>query len=365
MTILTLFQQEPFVVKQDPGVNSSQSPPLIDHHCCYECGDSLDDIFCQRSTYERGKFYPERYYLFLDFLRVLQTRSALTTEKPLTSLIMENEHTRHHIPETKSYEFTKSKCRELSQPQVSPRILTASRNLSSPSPIPVEDSDSLMEEIDIFLDGDKSIPPGIESDDFNSEDDDNYTSRPEFESFHVDYPDSRDSTIDIPSPSGDSNKIYDPGICIEVESTRFLATLSPVIDTLIPFSYRKKNDKVFNHCVLASSRRNLLYLLYHLGAISFNCSSEKPPDVGFNERQHSKMGVRIPTSNPRDKHKYGGLGHSKRPKTSASGGTTMFNPIINRSKDFPDYDDSRARGYVLRLQELHILSSLEAPISKI
>ncbi|GJZ30462.1 hypothetical protein Tco_0575509 [Tanacetum coccineum] len=42
--------QEPFVVKQDPGENSSQSPPHIDHHCCYECGDSLDDIFCQQCT---------------------------------------------------------------------------------------------------------------------------------------------------------------------------------------------------------------------------------------------------------------------------------------------------------------------------
>ncbi|GKA09520.1 hypothetical protein Tco_0688851 [Tanacetum coccineum] len=42
--------QEPFVVKQDPGKNSSQSPPHIDHNCCYECGDSLDDIFCQRCT---------------------------------------------------------------------------------------------------------------------------------------------------------------------------------------------------------------------------------------------------------------------------------------------------------------------------
>ncbi|GJV75224.1 hypothetical protein Tco_1506808 [Tanacetum coccineum] len=67
----------------------------------------------------------------------------------------------------------------------------------SSSPIPIEDSDSLMEEIDIFLDGDGSIPPGIESDDFDSEDDDNFTSHPEFESFHVDYPDSRDSTIDV------------------------------------------------------------------------------------------------------------------------------------------------------------------------
>ncbi|GKG25474.1 hypothetical protein Tco_0398620, partial [Tanacetum coccineum] len=86
------------------------------------------------------------------------------------------------------------------------------------------------------------------------EGDDNSTSLPKFESFHVDYPDSGDSTInvveDIPvdvpnilpthsallidfdfipsndlgsnlddsSPSGDRNKTYDPGICIEVES---------------------------------------------------------------------------------------------------------------------------------------------------
>ncbi|GJS82488.1 hypothetical protein Tco_0749029 [Tanacetum coccineum] len=42
--------QEPFVVKQGPGINSSQSPPQINHNCCYECGDSLDDIFCQRCT---------------------------------------------------------------------------------------------------------------------------------------------------------------------------------------------------------------------------------------------------------------------------------------------------------------------------
>ncbi|GJW72876.1 hypothetical protein Tco_0132246 [Tanacetum coccineum] len=62
----------------------------------------------------------------------------------------------------------------------------------SPSPIPVEDSDSLMEEIDIFLVGNGSIPPGIESDDYDLEDDDNSTSSPEFKSFHVDYPDLGD-----------------------------------------------------------------------------------------------------------------------------------------------------------------------------
>ncbi|GJV98615.1 hypothetical protein Tco_1553867 [Tanacetum coccineum] len=170
------------------------------------------------------------------------------------------------------------------------KILSSS---SLPSPIHrTEDSDSLMEEIDIFLDDDDSIPPGIENDDFDSEDDDNSTSRPEFESFHFDYPDSGNSTIDVvedipvdvpnilpthpallmdfdfipsnndvgsdlddSSPSGDRNKIYDPGICIEVESTRFLSTLSPVIDTLLTFS-SENEDKVFNHGVLASKEKS-------------------------------------------------------------------------------------------------------------
>ncbi|GJV45726.1 hypothetical protein Tco_1430262 [Tanacetum coccineum] len=42
--------QEPFVFNQDPGQNSSQSPLQINHNCYYKCGDSLDDIFCQRCT---------------------------------------------------------------------------------------------------------------------------------------------------------------------------------------------------------------------------------------------------------------------------------------------------------------------------
>ncbi|GJR25336.1 hypothetical protein Tco_1101568 [Tanacetum coccineum] len=40
--------REPSVVDQDPGVNISQDPPQIDHNCCYECGDSLNGIFCQK-----------------------------------------------------------------------------------------------------------------------------------------------------------------------------------------------------------------------------------------------------------------------------------------------------------------------------
>ncbi|GJT11965.1 hypothetical protein Tco_0859007 [Tanacetum coccineum] len=41
--------QETFVSNQDPGENSSPSPPHIDH-CCHECGDSLDGIFCRQCT---------------------------------------------------------------------------------------------------------------------------------------------------------------------------------------------------------------------------------------------------------------------------------------------------------------------------
>ncbi|GKD16292.1 hypothetical protein Tco_1205450 [Tanacetum coccineum] len=69
----------------------------------------------------------------------------------------------------------------------------------SPSPIPIEDSDSLMEEIDLFLTPDDSMPPGIENDDYDSEGDilfleellsNDSPSLPENESFHFDVPSS-------------------------------------------------------------------------------------------------------------------------------------------------------------------------------
>nr|GEU43139.1 hypothetical protein [Tanacetum cinerariifolium] len=68
-----------------------------------------------------------------------------------------------------------------------------------PSPIPVEGSDSLMEEIDIFLTPDDSISSGTENDDYGSEGDilfleellsNDSPSLPENESFHFDIPSS-------------------------------------------------------------------------------------------------------------------------------------------------------------------------------
>nr|GEX95099.1 hypothetical protein [Tanacetum cinerariifolium] len=67
----------------------------------------------------------------------------------------------------------------------------------SPSPIPVEDNDSLMEEIDLSFTLDYPMPPGIEEDDYDSERDililkellsNNSFSLPKNKSFHFDIP---------------------------------------------------------------------------------------------------------------------------------------------------------------------------------
>ncbi|GJW19248.1 hypothetical protein Tco_0026684 [Tanacetum coccineum] len=91
--------------------------------------------------------------------------------------------------------------------------------------------DSLLEQFSDELAHNDLIPPGINEVDFDLEEDSHLLRLL------------------------DRNKIYDPGICIEVNSTRFLATLSPVIDTLIPFS-SENDDTNFNHGVLASKKKS-------------------------------------------------------------------------------------------------------------
>nr|GFC81145.1 hypothetical protein [Tanacetum cinerariifolium] len=77
----------------------------------------------------------------------------------------------------------------------------------SPSPIPVEDSDSFIKEIDLSFTPDDPMPPGIEEDDDDSERDtlileellNNYSlSLLENESFHFDIPSSSRSSTKPP-----------------------------------------------------------------------------------------------------------------------------------------------------------------------
>ncbi|GKC71100.1 hypothetical protein Tco_1116983 [Tanacetum coccineum] len=168
--------------------------------------------------------------------------------------------------------------------------------IESFSPIPVKDSDSLREEIDIFLAPDDSIPSGIEIDNYDSEGDDLFleellnndsVSLPEYESFHFDSynvpssprPPEKPPDDDVSFPSENRNKTFDPGISIEVQSKRFLSLnefsisfisdpLSPVLETLLPFS-SENEDKVFNPGILVSKEEKSPHLLSHRGFKAF------------------------------------------------------------------------------------------------
>nr|GEX18638.1 hypothetical protein [Tanacetum cinerariifolium] len=188
----------------------------------------------------------------------------------------------------------------------------------SPSPIPVEGSDSLIEEIDNFLTPDDSIPPGIENDDYDSERDilfleellsNDSPSLPENESFHFDVPSS-------PRPPA---KPPDVGIYFE-PNTRLLTakvvdisecyvfiprifptqpTLCLVIDTLLLFSSENK-DKV--------------HLLFHRGFKDFQLIFDSPMMI-------------------------------------YEGNVPTLEVLISLN-----FEDSRARGFVLRSLDLDILS---------
>ncbi|GJT95506.1 hypothetical protein Tco_1091024 [Tanacetum coccineum] len=119
--------QEPFIVKQGLGVNSSQSPPQINHNCCYECGDSLDDIFCQRCTSIQKKeeekriaeeqAAKDRYWKIPicyddDEDYTIAITPVLPTKEPVNSLSMGDEHL-DTIPATESDKVIKSSVENL------------------------------------------------------------------------------------------------------------------------------------------------------------------------------------------------------------------------------------------------------------
>ncbi|GJX54495.1 hypothetical protein Tco_0282864 [Tanacetum coccineum] len=153
----------------------------------------------------------------------------------------------------------------------------------SPSPIPVEDNDSLMEEIDLFLTRDDSMPPGIENDDYDSEGDilfleeflsNDSPSLPKNKSFHFDVPSSPRPPV---KPPDDDEIEPDTGVLTaKVVGNIFelyvhvpnvlttLPTLSPMFDTLLQFSF-ENDGQVFNHEKFCSNEENLL-ISYHIEA---------------------------------------------------------------------------------------------------
>nr|GEX32940.1 hypothetical protein [Tanacetum cinerariifolium] len=141
--------------------------------------------------------------------------------------------------------------------------------------IPVEDSDSLMEEIDLFLDTDDLMPPGIENDDYDSEGDIHFLEEllsndlfplPKNESSNFDHHDNPSFSRPPPKPP-DVEVVFDfepdTGVLtakvVEDISEHYvlmpkvlpnLPTLCPNIDTLLLFS-PENEDKVFKPGILS------------------------------------------------------------------------------------------------------------------
>nr|GEV46655.1 hypothetical protein [Tanacetum cinerariifolium] len=248
--------RKPKAEGDSPGVT-----PLIDHHCCYKYGDSLDGFFCNQCTCEfcgndahdgyncpsyvpfiqTLPSFPQQYPCCEDCggphetFRSIAITLDLPTVEPKDSLRMGDEHL-DTILETKSNEFIKSSVKNFvpnpksllnhdssiissslkinslldefsgelillksiplgidetdCDPEEEIRLIEilfydnssprppeefifensdAKIESFSPSPIPVEDSDSLMKEINLTHIPDDSLPPGIEEDDYDSE----------------------------------------------------------------------------------------------------------------------------------------------------------------------------------------------------
>nr|GEZ56405.1 hypothetical protein [Tanacetum cinerariifolium] len=98
----------------------------------------------------------------------LPSYSAVTPTKPIDSLRIDE--TECH-PE-KEIRFAKRLLYDNSSPRPPEEIVYDNSDADiesfSPSPIPVEDSDSYMEEIDLPFNPDDLMPPGIEDDDYDS-----------------------------------------------------------------------------------------------------------------------------------------------------------------------------------------------------
>nr|GEW32284.1 hypothetical protein [Tanacetum cinerariifolium] len=282
--------------------------PLIDHHCCYKCRNSLNYFFCYQCTcefcgngahvgynfpaqvpsFQTLPSFPQQYPCCEDCRKQEEKQieeeqtakaqnlkipvcydddddynSAITPNEPVDSLSMGDEHL-DTVLATKPDEFIKSSVENLvpnpksllnhdssiipsslkidslldefvgeltllksilpgidktdcypedeirftrrllydnSSPRPPEEFVSKNSNADiksfSPSPIPIKDSDSFMEEIDLTFTPDDQMLPSIEEDDYDSERDilileellDNYSlSLPENESFHFNIP---------------------------------------------------------------------------------------------------------------------------------------------------------------------------------
>nr|GEZ12512.1 hypothetical protein [Tanacetum cinerariifolium] len=168
--------------------NSSQSPPHIDERC-YECGDALDGIFCQRCTCKscgkgahiRYNCPPKNRHAFYndddddDVDYTIAITPVLSTEEPDNSLSMGDEHI-DTIPATESDEVIKSSVEDLvpipSESKGIPDIMCDVHLVNNPTPLEAKDhfeivinsNDDYSSSDNDYLYNEKRFPPTDRSD---------------------------------------------------------------------------------------------------------------------------------------------------------------------------------------------------------
>nr|GEZ43645.1 hypothetical protein [Tanacetum cinerariifolium] len=162
----------------------------------------------------------------------------------------------------------------------------------SPSPLRVEDSDSLMEEIDLSFTPDDPMPLGIEEDDYDSERDililkellENYSlSLPENKSFHFDIPSS--SRPPTKPPDGNTGILN-------------IKTMGDIYEQKVPMP-RLTITRV-------SNQEKSPDLLSHQGLENFQPSAECP--MMIHGKNTPILDVPVFHFYPLDQFKYGGIG---------------------------------------------------------
>ncbi|GKE13284.1 hypothetical protein Tco_1416835 [Tanacetum coccineum] len=259
----------------------------------------------------------------------------------------------------------------------------------SPSPIPVEDSDSLIEEIDIFLTSSDSIPSGIENDDYDSEGDilflEDSLSHPEYETFHFDFH-VPNVLFDLESKKNDWKKIlyddpindliFDPGGDID--------EIDAFLDIDIPTNikdgfYDSKGDILYLESFLSNDTTPNsppeVFLDRNSRSLSDTNDLESTVKI-FDPEIHEKKFSPTYVSLPFEDHHYLFFAYVIRifpyftylvesPFLLSSGSEdTIFDPSISAFHFYSlelvaialDYEDSRARSFVLRSLELQSLA---------
>nr|GEX34867.1 26S proteasome regulatory complex, non-ATPase subcomplex, Rpn2/Psmd1 subunit [Tanacetum cinerariifolium] len=305
---------------KDPVENSSQSPPHIDHHCCYGCGDSLDGIFCRRCACESCRnganigyncppkvsiisnpepSYNQNIPIYYDddddeesssFLRdiiiselpsCIAITLVLSTEEPKDSLIIGDEHL-DTIPEKESDKFIKSSVENL---VLNPSDSEDLSHIRSDCDVPVCDdfttfSNLLFDADDHFSSSDdesfsdEDVPKEIYSNPLFDEEiisikidphhfnaDNDSLSLPENELFHFDVP----SFPRPPAKPPDDDEIEPDTGVLTVKVVGDISEHYVLMTRLLP-----------TQPTLALNEEKSPHLLSHRGFKAFQLSSESP-----------------------------------------------------------------------------------------